>query len=404
MIYVSLPIERIETGKPLPIDVFDPRGNLLLRRGQVIRDEQHRELLTAHTASATEPDYKAWVRSYDRQVYDMLRDGISLQQIAKATMPSTILAIDFAVGHDITGGWLDMQAVLHGMLYQGKAAKNPIARIDAIHKRAVKLIAKDADDALFSLFQALADPQLGYCATHGLLAAVLCELTANKLEAPDIVLPVLFKAALSMNIGMAREQDTLTRQNVKPDAPQQQLIKDHARISADILRGFGVVNEDLLDIVRLHHDMDEAQGLARNLECRRILHAADVFIARMSARANRIGLSAMGATKSGYVTAVGHDVRVGTAMANAIGFYPPGTYVVLANGEKAVSVKRGEAANTPLVVSILNPQGLALGNYAARDTRDKSFAIQSPASHDTIKVKVHPDRVARAVQKLQSSS
>ena len=404
MNYLPLPIERIETGKPLPVNVWDPKGNLLMRKGQVIESEQHRELLSAHVASATEADYKAWARSYDRLVYSMLRDGLSIDQIAKALMPSTILDIDYAVGHDITGGWLDMQAVLHGLLYQGRTGKHMIDRLDRVQKRGLELIAADTDSSLFSLFQALTDPMLSYCATHALLAAVLCELTARKLEVPEFVRPVLFLAALSMNIGMAKEQDLLKRQNAKPDGPQQELIREHPRISVEILARHGAVNQDLFDIVSLHHDIDELRGRSRNLECRRILRAADVFVAKMAARANRVGLSAIGAAKSSIIGAVGDDARVKAAMANVIGFYPPGTYVVLANGERAISVKRGTAANTPLVVSILSPQGLALGTYQARDTRDKQFAIRSPVSHDTIRLTIHLDRIARAVSRFHSTT
>jgi hypothetical protein len=403
MNYVPLPIAKIEVGTPLPVDVWDTKGVLLLCKGQTIGSEQGRKLLAAHRACATEADYKAWMRSYDRLIYTMLREGVSNEQIAKAGLPATILDIDYAVTHDMVGGWIEMQDVLHGLLYQGTAAKNLVERLEGVQKRALQLIKGDPDDSLFSLFQALADPLLGYCATHGLLAALLGELTAQKLGMPDFVRPVLFQAALSMNLGMAKEQDTLTRQNGVPDARQQQIISDHARLSADILRGFGVVNEDLLDIVELHHDIDENRGMERNLACRRILRAADILVAKMASRANRVGLSARSATRAIMIGAVGEDARVRAAMAEVIGFYPPGTFVALANGEKAISVKRGTAASTPLVVSIMSPQGLALGSYVVRDTREEQFAVRSPVSHAMIKLTIHPDRIAKAVQRPQSA-
>jgi hypothetical protein len=201
-----------------------------------------------------------------------------------------------------------------------------------------------------------------------------------------------------MNISMAKLQDTLVSQPTLPDAEQKQLIQEHPALSETILRSFGALNDDLLDIVRLHHDRDETQGLERNLECRRILHLADVLIGKMVHRSTRPGLSALGASKSNIVGAQEEDARVGKAMTTAIGFYPPGTYVMLANGEKAVSVKKGPAVNTPLVVSIANAQGLPLGIYVLRDTREKMFAIQSPVAADN--VKINHERVHKAAMKV----
>ncbi|MBK9572304.1 MAG: hypothetical protein IPO43_06025 [Rhodoferax sp.] len=83
MIYVPIPIERIAFGKPLPVNVWDSKGNLLLRKGQAIRSEQHREALRAHQACAIEADYKAWQRSYDRLVYTLLREGASVRKLPR---------------------------------------------------------------------------------------------------------------------------------------------------------------------------------------------------------------------------------------------------------------------------------------------------------------------------------
>jgi hypothetical protein len=398
MIYVPVPISRIEILRPLPINVWDAKGNLLLRKGQSILSEHHREHLEAHGACATQPDYKAWVSSYDRLVYALLRDGVSIQEIAKATMPQDILELDYTVGEDITGGWTDVQAVWGTVLHTGPTAHNPLGRLQGVQKRAMELLDKDVDDSLFCLFQALADKTLGYCATHALLCAVVCELTARKLELDAFVRPVLLQAALTMNIGMAKLQDTLATQSTPPDAAQKQRIQEHPTLSEAILRGFGALNDDLLDIVRLHHDRDETLGLERNLECRRILHLADVLIGKMAHRSTRPGLSALGAAKSNIMGAPDEDARVGKAMTNAIGFYPPGTYVLLANGEKAVSVKKGLAINTPMVVSVANADGLPLGIYVLRDTREKPFAIQSPAAADNLKI--NHERVQKAILKV----
>lgn len=399
MNYVPIPIERIAFGKALPVNVWDPKGNLLLRKGQAIRSEQHREALQAHQACAIEADYKAWQRSYDRLIYTLLREGASVETIASASMPDSIADADYAASHDIHGDWLDVQEVLGVVLSQGAAATHPLERIDAVARRAMQLLDADVDDSLFTLFQALNDVSLGYCATHALLAAVMCELTARRLQVPDYVRPVLFLAALTMNIGMAREQDKLARQSTPPTTAQRQIIRDHAQAGVAILRGFGVANEDWLDLVGQHHALDESLGLARNLECRRILRVADGFVAKIAARATRLGLSALGAAKAVLVNASAAQARVGSALATAVSFYPPGTYVALANGEIAVSAQRGAAANTPIVVSAMHADGMPLGHYLMRDTSQSAYAIRAPVGPQRIRLRISAVQVRKALGK-----
>jgi hypothetical protein len=67
-----------------------------------------------------------------------------------------------------------------------------------------------------------------------------------------------------------------------------------------------------------------------------------------------------------------------------------------------VSAKKGASVNTPLVVSVVNPQGLPLGIYVMRDTREKNYAIQSPVASDSMRI--HHERVQRALGKLPPNS
>ena len=162
MKYFPIPVALLEIGKPLPVDVWSSTGNLLLRKGQPVVSEQHREKLHAHNASSTLADAMAWQRSYERMVHAMLRGGVEMQEISRASMPSEIRETDYVVGESVSGGWLDLQEVLRGILYQGGLAINPLRRLAGIEKKATELLKTDPDDSLFCLFQALADDSLGY--------------------------------------------------------------------------------------------------------------------------------------------------------------------------------------------------------------------------------------------------
>lgn len=402
MKYVALPVSMLEVGKPLPVNVVSDSGQLLLRKGQPIVSEQHREKLYGFNASATEADAAAWQRAYERMVHEMLRDGKDLQDIARMPMPAEIRESDYVTAQQLSGGWLDLQEVLRGILYQGGLAMSPLQRLAGIARKTLELIDADADDSLLCLFQALTDDALGYCATHALLCLVVCELTARKLglDAPER--SALNAAALTMNIGMAREQDRMARQGSALTAWQRELIAAHPAKSADMLAALGVDHPDQLDIVRWHHDPDNADALAHNQRARRILHLADMFVARTAARKTRASLSPLKAVKTMVMGAQGDEVGLGSAMAQAVGFYPPGSYVQLQSGEVAVAVQRGTRANMPWVISLADKNAMPTTRYVCKDTAEQVNAIASALTFENVHVGVNVEKVRRARERIKS--
>ncbi len=392
----------LEVGKPLPVDVWSgTTGQLLLRKGQPILSAQHRDKLHDHKACSTATEGLAWQQAYERMVHQMLRDGVDVLTIATAPMPSEILERDFIVGQQFSGGWLDIQEVLRGVLYQGGLAINPLPRLAGLERKCQALLQADTDDSLFCLFQALADTTLGYCATNALLCAVVCELAGQKLGIDAQQRQVLRRAALTMNIGMAREQDALSRQAEPLTDEQRTLIADHPWRSVDILVALGIDDEDVLDIVRWHHAPLSPKAMPRNLASRRLLSLADGFVARMAARKTRMSFAPVKAVKSMVMGAEGEVVGVGSAMAQAVGFYPPGSYVLLANGETAVSVQRGERANTPWVISIVGKDGMPINKYVGRNTAtDPAYAIAAPVNFEKVRVAISLDKVRQARERI----
>lgn len=398
MKYIPIALDLVALERELPVDVWAPDGRLLLKRGASILSEEHREMLRTHEASTTEGDSRAWHNSHERLIRRLLRDGVDVDVIARTPLPAVISDADYVVGKDVQGGWLDLQEILRGLLYQGEDAINALERLEGIEKRALELLRESPDECLFILFQALADLSLGYCATHALLTAVVCDLTAEKLEMPAANRTLLFRSALIMNIGMARDQDSLARQATEPSTGQRKLIKEHPTLGEEILRGFGVTDDDQLDMVRWHHEYDVASSAAKDPQSQRILRTADTYVAKMAPRKTRQAISPLGAAKALFLDAAEDARRLGSAMSTAIGFYPPGTYVQLINGETAVAMARGERANTPHVLSIAKKDGMPLIKYLYRDTSDARYAIQTPLNAEKVKVQVNLEKVSRELR------
>jgi len=88
------------------------------------------------------------------------------------------------------------------------------------------------------------------------------------------------------------------------------------------------------------------------------------------------------------IDASGDAPVLASAVATAIGFYPPGTYVQLVNGEKAVVVARGARAHEVQVVSVITAGGMPLAQYLYRDARESRYAVRAPVNAEKIKVQV----------------
>jgi hypothetical protein len=399
MNYVPVPIDLLEIGKTIPVDLWDKNGKLLLRRGHSLQSEQHREMLAAHEASMTEGDALAWTRGYERMLHTMLRDGSSADAISRLTMPGEIPDNDYLdeAPDDLPGGWLGLRDRLQGLLYQAPSGGDGLVRLERLRHKALDLLQHEPDECLFVLFQALADPTLGYCATHALLTAVVCELTALKLGMPAAQRKSLIRAALAMNMGMARAQDALATQNAMPSEAQRNLIRDHPRLGVEMLQAMGLDDAVALDIVRWHHEPDAPSAEAANLQQRHLLRVADTFVAKMAARKTRLAMSPLGAARSMVLNASGVAPVLASAMATAVGFYPPGTYVQLVNGERAVVVRRGPRAHDAQAVSIVSPGGMPLLQYLHRDVREPRFAVRAPINAEKIKVVVSFERAYLAL-------
>jgi hypothetical protein len=375
-----------------------PDGRLLLRRGQALESEAQREMLMTHHACMTETDAQAWDKAMQRQMRAMVARGADMRAVVQAPMPAAILDTDYLAGRPVDGGWLDVQEILRGLLYQGANAAAALPRLEGIEEAVNRLLSHDPDEGLFVLFQALPDLGLGYCATHALLSGVVGSLTVNKLGLPKAQADLLLRSALVMNIGMARPQDNLARQRKPPDAFQRAMINKHAPDSADILQGFGASDAQWLTMVRHHHDVDPSEVQDTEPAPLQLLNLADVLVAKMAPRISRAALPALQAVRALVQDATAQNASQRAAMASVLGFYPPGTYVILTNSESAVVIARGERANTPHVASLVNDKGMVMSTYLYRDTAHAEYAVRAPLLASQVHIRVSLEKVRRLRQ------
>ena len=391
--YKPLPLESLALNQPVPVNIWDPKGVLLLRKGEHITSEQHRGLLMLHTPMVLAADWQAWGYSYTEALDRLVRGNESLSRIA--SLDAMVPVQEKKEARDElapTEAWPDIHASLTTLLQQGAEASQFLERLDRLEARANKLWQEHPDDSLMVLVQLLFDPHMPYSTTHALLAACLCALVAPSAGLAPADRPPLLRAALTMNIGMTRAHEDMAHQAGPLSELQRKTVREHPQRSADVLRRLGVADAQWLQLVEEHHERPDGQGYPAGKpvgsDAHRLLQMADVYVACISPRKSRGALLSQQVARELYL---GPDQRpdpMGALFVKSIGFYPPGSYVRLASGEVAVVARRGAKANAPVVLAIVGRQGLPLGEPALRDTNDPAFEVKASLAPGDVKVTV----------------
>lgn len=298
---------------------------------------------------------------------------------------------------DLLGQWSDLESGLGILLGHPASTQEFEARIYQYDRWMQALIQRDADVALYLLFQLAAQSPVGYSTSHALVCAVLCHLVAPEFELIPHERNSLVRAALTMNIAMTALQDQLATQRGSPTPQQKTAIQTHAADGALMLGNLGISNELWLETIQRHHQEDkrkaELHDLAPPRRLAHILNVVDRYAAMISPRQSREGRSATESAQSIIEGDATHDNRVGQTLVRIVGLCPPGTFVQLDDDEVAVVMRRSKQANLPDVAIVLNGQGQQIRPPVLHHTADgrprilgavPASAIQERINHHVI--------------------
>ncbi|WP_215782503.1 MULTISPECIES: HD-GYP domain-containing protein [unclassified Paludibacterium] len=208
----------------------------------------------------------------------------------------------------------------------------------------------------------LLSPYTHYTAHHAINCAMLASRMADNLSLPEEEKTALISATLTMNLGSAEVQNQLASQDGPPSTMQRQILDIHPLISSAMLREAGISDMLWHSTVIMHHERKDGRGYAFGADEEEIpplahlLHLIDVVTAKMMPRAYRGSIAPKAALASLYSGSM--DAFEPTYIAQLVkilGIYPPGSFVELENGDRALVVKSGRSAATPLAVPIKSP-------------------------------------------------
>ena len=339
---------RVLAGQPLPFNVYRPDTTLLLARGQVVQTAQQIEALLERGSLVDLHELRA-------------EASVDVSSAPRSARP---------------GLWRDsMQRVGEALLRPpGDGFRSAL---DDAAAPLQQLIERDPDLAIFQVLLQEGNARTQYGLTHSVHAAIVARLVAGRLGWSTDELARVFKAALTMNLGMLELQGELAEQLAPPTAAQRERIREHPRVSRQMLELSGVSDETWLRAVEEHHEERDGSGYPAGLrepcELATLLHRADVYSAKLSSRATREAEAADKAGREIFMQDPGHPVCA--ALVKEFGVYPPGCFVALASGETGVVVKRGPTVMTPIVAALTNAYGSPLREPVRRETMMPLHAI-----------------------------
>lgn len=232
-------------------------------------------------------------------------------------------------------------------------------RLKALIQRITQLARRAPDGCIAAI---LLLPYTRYTPHHAINCALLAALVSDGLRLPDDERTILVGAALTMNLGSAEVQNQMATQNSPPSTLQRQILDIHPLLSSAMLREAEIDDEAWHSEVIMHHERKDGRGYTFGVKdedippMAHLLHLLDIVTAKLMPRSYRTSVPPKVALASLYAgSAEKFDPQYIAQLVKILGIYPPGSFVELENGERAIVVKNGKTAATPFAVQIKSP-------------------------------------------------
>lgn len=341
-------------GRPLPWDVFDADGQVLLRQGYVIQTNSQLEQLFERGR------FKP--RKIERPKEDAFED---LRQRNPFADYADLLTALEATLNAITSEDPSAQKRLLGLsrMLEKTCRAAPEASLALVH--------------LYSIGPTIHEQILFY--------GILCHFTARQFGLDEKRINVLTAAALTANLALVPVADQLNASNKVLTDEQRAVIRKHPERSIQALKAAGISNKLLLTIIAQHHEQADGSGYPDGLSGTGILPEAEIlalserYVAMITKRAYRNRMNISEARK--LIATLGDGKfrpAIPRSLLQVLGNYPPGMLVRLDNNEVGVVTTRAARGRGPFVKAIFGPRGNRYSGTFERDTSLLEYNIRGP--------------------------
>ncbi|MBW0148296.1 HD-GYP domain-containing protein [Marinobacter arenosus] len=343
----------LELGRPLPWNVYDADGNVLLRQGYVIQTNSQLEQLFERGR------FKP--RKIERPHEEIFEDARERNPFAD--YPDLLHALETTL-NAITEGDPSAQKRLMGLtrMIERTCTEAPDASLALIH--------------LYSIGPTILEQTLFY--------AILSQFIARQFGLEEKRLSVLTAAALTANLALVPVADQLNASNKVLSDQQRTVIQKHPERSVQALQAAGIDNRLMNTIIAQHHEQADGSGYPLGLSGTDIRPEAEIlalserYVAMITKRAYRPRMNVANARRLIATLADGKfRPAIPRALLQVLGDYPPGILVRLDNNEVGVVTGRPVRARGPFVKAIFGPRGNRYSGTFERDTSILEFNIRA---------------------------
>lgn len=372
----------LRPGSPLPWNILDASGSLLLAKGYPLSAEMLATLL-------------------ERETY-VDRDSVPHLRPAE---PANAL---FDKNNSFFTRWAlvseRLGAVLRVPLASSMRSVSFVCNIEEVAASVSQLVDQHTDELLFAVMRHDHSQFAIYPVTHSLHAAAVCSLLAQRMQWAPAKRASLVAAALTMNISMLELQGQLAARGGSLSPLQAKEVQEHPSASVALLRAAGVTDVAWLSAVQHHHEQPGGAGYPNKevapCELSQALRLVDIFTAKHASRAGRAPMAPRMAAQALYLQ--NKDQAVASLLIKEFGLYPPGCLVKLANGETAVVVRRSALATAPMVAAFLDEHGSPLAPPVFRQTSETKFGVTATILDAAVDMRLSPDQLYAAVDECET--
>jgi hypothetical protein len=354
---IRLRASEIIAGEPLAWSVYDEKGRLLLRKGQVVESaEQAKRLINRGLFRDHAADGSGGVAS-----------SADAPKIEEKFDP--FAAIDDA-----------MQSLAR--LFQSVMAGKPGLQ-EKFYKLADEILVLTKKDADAVIGAAHLNKSGDTAVVQPLFSACLCAVLSRAMQIEESQVRSIVAAALTCNIASLSYLSALNKQKGALTEAQRTILQKHPEHSRMLLEKAGIKDKIWLDSVVQHHERNDGTGYPKKLKseniCReaKIIAVTDIYLAMTSNRGYRSARKAKEALREIYEDSREEDQKVYVTFIKVLGVYPCGTYVKLASGEIAI-VTRSNPKNAmhPEARAVISAKGAVYSGPLKRDCSVADYAVK----------------------------
>ena len=234
---IRLPREKVMLGLPLPWNVRDAQGLLLLVKGYIVTTEPQLDNILERGAFVDVEEIRA------------LTQAVEPSQAPTLAAPPNLFDL-----------WNQTSEILRVLLNQPQRPLDFLAQLDAFASHLMVLLDYNVNVAIYRAVRQENAHNFYYGYTHSVHTAVMCILLARRLGWAQGRMMSLVRAALTMNMSILELQGKMAAQDMPMKDSQRAEIRRHPETTVKLLQKLGVTDSGWLQAIAQHHEHPEGTG------------------------------------------------------------------------------------------------------------------------------------------------